>query len=127
MEPLKEQGHGQIDTQDIENDDPFYGAAQISDYVGIPGLSTSIAPNNPGDILLAYKELKKMMTKAQGMKAVSTIDEKPKNYLKTTIAMKQHSKQRMNKELLRYSLQQPRKFNFCDVLNVTFLQVVFVK
>ena len=48
----------------MENDDPFYGAAQISDYVGIPSLSTSIAPNNPGDILLAYKELKKMMTKA---------------------------------------------------------------
>ena len=34
----------------------------------------------------------------------------PKNYLRTTIAMQQHSVKRMNKELLRYSLQQPRKY-----------------
>lgn len=31
--------------------------------------------------------------------------EGPKNYLRTTIAMQQHSVKRMNKELLRYSLQ----------------------
>ena len=36
--------------------------------------------------------------------------EKPKGYLKTTIAIQQHSKNRMNKELLRYSLAQPRKY-----------------
>ena len=38
----------------------------------------------------------------------ATQTEKPKGYLKTTIAMQQHSKNRMNKELLRYSLAQPR-------------------
>ena len=59
---------------------------------------------------MAYKELKNQMTKAQALKGISNLDDKPKNYLKTTIAMKQHSVQRMNKELLRYSLQQPRKY-----------------
>ena len=54
---------------------------------------------------MAYKELKKMMTKASGLKAAGSLDERPKNYLKTTITMRQHSKQRINKELLRYSLQ----------------------
>ena len=35
--------------------------------------------------------------------------EGPRNYLKTTIAQQQHSIKRMDKELLRYSLQQPSK------------------
>ena len=36
------------------------------------------------------------------------VAQKPKGYLKSTIAMRQHSKNRMNKELLRYSLAQPK-------------------
>ena len=66
-----------------------------------------------GDVLYAYKELKKIMTKNQGSKIGATDHaEGPKNYLRTTIAMQQHSVKRMNKELLRYSLQQPRKSIF---------------
>jgi len=64
-----------------------------------------------GDVLHAYKELKKIMVKNQGSKMANEQVEGPKNYLRTTIAMQQHSVKRMNKELLRYSLQQPRKFN----------------
>lgn len=57
-----------------------------------------------GDILYAYKELKKIMVKNQGSKMGADHTEGPKNYLRTTIAMQQHSVKRMNKELLRYSL-----------------------
>lgn len=63
-----------------------------------------------GDILNAYKELKKMIAKGNGGKGTDDQVEGPKNYLRTTIAMQQHSVKRMNKELLRYSLQQPRKY-----------------
>ena len=60
---------------------------------------------NGNDIVQAYKELKKCMVKSQGSKTMpATQTEKPKGYLKTTIAMQQHSKNRMNKELLRDSL-----------------------
>lgn len=52
------------------------------------------------------------MTKNQGSKmGASDHAEGPKNYLRTTIAMQQHSVKRMNKELLRYSLQQPSKYS----------------
>ena len=46
--------------------------------------------------------------------------EGPKNYLRTTIAMQQHSVKRMNKELLRYSLQQPRKYKAIITSNFFF-------
>jgi len=45
------------------------------------------------------------MVKNQGSKMGADHVEGPKNYLRTTIAMQQHSVKRMNKELLRYSLQ----------------------
>ena len=62
-----------------------------------------------GDILYAYKELKRIMLKGQGSKMGTSQLEGPRNYLRTTIAMQQHSVKRMHKELLRYSLLQPRK------------------
>lgn len=40
-----------------------------------------------GDVLYAYKELKKIMTKNQGSKMGADQVEGPKNYLRTTIAM----------------------------------------
>jgi len=55
------------------------------------------------DIVNAYKELKKHMTAAIGTKINEDVTAN-KNYLKSTIAITQHSKNRMNKELLRYSL-----------------------
>lgn len=55
------------------------------------------------DIVTAYKELKKHMFAAIGKKINNDVTA-GKNYLKSTIAITQHSKNRMNKELLRYSL-----------------------
>ena len=40
-----------------------------------------------GDVLHAYKELKKIMVKNQGSKMANEQVEGPKNYLRTTIAM----------------------------------------
>ena len=45
----------------------------------------AIDPN--GDVLYAYKELKKIMVKNQGSKMAGDYVEGPKNYLRTTIAM----------------------------------------
>ena len=62
-----------------------------------------IDPN--GDILYAYKQLKKIMVKGQGSKMGNDVVDGPRNYQRTTIAMQQHGNKRMDKELLRYSLQ----------------------
>ncbi len=75
---------------------------------------SSMEPN--GDILGAYKELKKILVKNQGSKMGADQADGPKNYLRTTIAMQQHSVKRMNKELLRYSLQQPRKYFLSNLI-----------
>ena len=59
------------------------------------------------DIVSAYKELKKHMYAAIGTKINSDVVQN-KHYLRGTIAIQQHSKAAMNKELLRYSLQQSK-------------------
>lgn len=70
------------------------------------------------DIVTAYKELKKHMFAAIGKKINNDVTA-GKNYLKSTIAITQHSKNRMNKELLRYSLAQSK-----SILVLTCARVV---
>ena len=82
------------------NNYDMYSTSQV-------GRESIIDPN--GDILYAYKQLKKIMVKGQGSKMPSDAIGGPRNYQRTTIAMQQHSTKRMDKELLRYSLQQPSK------------------
>ena len=45
------------------------------------------------------------MVKGQGSKMGNDVVDGPRNYQRTTIAMQQHGNKRMDKELLRYSLQ----------------------
>jgi len=73
------------------------------DWQGDSQLFTSHIDRS-SDILGAYKELKRIMLKGQGSKLGSSNIEGPKNYLRTTIAAQQHGVNRINKELLRYSL-----------------------
>ena len=82
------------------NNYELYSTSQV-------GNASLIDPN--GDILYAYKQLKKIMVKGQGSKMANDAIDGPRNYQLTTIAMQQHSNKRMDKELLRYSLQQPSK------------------
>jgi hypothetical protein len=100
----------------------FYGGAsrqtvEDGSYLQTSRIAPGLTPNN--DIVTAYKELKKHMTKAQGNKIAEHVTSgPPKSYLRPTIAIQQHSKNRMNKELLRYSLQQRKLRSFCSPVNL---------
>ena len=86
-------------------------------YLQTSRIAPGLTPNN--DIVTAYKELKKHMTKAQGNKIAEHVTSgPPKSYLRPTIAIQQHSNNRMNKELLRYSLQQRKLRSFCSPVNL---------
>lgn len=61
------------------------------------------------DIVTAYKELKMTLGKSTANRVQTTAPGGTRGYLKTTITMQQHSKNRMNKELLKYSLDKKRK------------------
>lgn len=66
------------------------------------------------DIVTAYKSLKGTLLKAQG--GSKQINQVPPNasYLRKTIAVQQQSKtDRIDNELLRYSLEMQRKYTFC--------------
>ena len=71
----------------------------------MPALSTRDV-----DIVTAYRELKKHMGAAIGTKINEDVTAN-KHYLKPTIAIQQHSKNRMNRELLMYSLAQSKSAN----------------
>jgi hypothetical protein len=65
------------------------------------------------DIVTAYKSLKQAVTKSGTVPYTASSREASigrKGYLKMTIAAQQHSKQRMNQELLVYQLQASKIF-----------------
>jgi len=67
---------------------------------------------NP-DVVHTYKLLKNTLVKSMGARGTTADVPKNAGYLRNTITTQQHSKiGRMNQELLKYSLQVPRKYYF---------------
>ena len=77
------------------------GSDAGSDYTNLYRLN-----DRSNDIVNGYKELKQILGKSVANKNASLINTAgTKNYLKTTITMQQHGKNRMNKDLLKYALE----------------------
>ena len=75
--------------------------------------STRPAAAAVNDIVVAYKELKKflLLSKDEAQSANNLVNQYTavnKPYMKNTVSMMQHSKQNMNKDLLRFSLEKSK-------------------